>query len=172
MPLASAIMTALTSAASSGLALAETAVQLAVKRADEEEAPPALLLALAGKQLHAQARGHRSHRSHSSHRSHRSHYSGSSYRGGGGGSWSSSEGDTKPTPPPRPPRPKPARVSLVATPGGAITLDDKAVGRDSTGTLVLKPGTYRVTVSNRFIGKHEATISISDGQTGVVTIEW
>lgn len=79
---------------------------------------------------------------------------------------------TRPAPTPRPVPPKPARVSIVAYPGGRITLDGKIVGRDASGTLVLKPGSYAISVENRFLGTHTATIDITAGQLGVVPIKW
>jgi hypothetical protein len=51
-------------------------------------------------------------------------------------------------------------------------VDGKPVGSDETGALVLKPGTHTVRVQNRFLGDHETTIEIDDGQTGTVKIEW
>lgn len=70
------------------------------------------------------------------------------------------------------PPPEPARVSIVAFPGGKIFIDDKPVGRDATGPLVLKPGTYVIRVENRFVGHHSESVWIDEGQTGAITITW
>lgn len=172
VPLATALLAALGGVATTGLLIAEAAAQLALKRDDDDDPPPLLIAPSADPPPVLLA--HRSHRSHSSHRSHRSHSSGSGFRShssGGGSSGGSRVYDSTPEPP-KPVPPKPARVSLVALPGGKITLDGKAVGRDATGTLVLKPGSYEVKVENRFLGTHTATIQVQDGQTGVVKIEW
>jgi hypothetical protein len=63
-------------------------------------------------------------------------------------------------------------VSFVTYPGGKISVGGKSVGRDATGTLKLKPGTYEVKVENRFLGTHTAIIELTDGQVGIVTIAW
>ncbi|MGN6108236.1 MAG: hypothetical protein ACTHU0_24225 [Kofleriaceae bacterium] len=68
--------------------------------------------------------------------------------------------------------PEPARVSIVAFPGGKIFLDDKPIGRDATGTLVLKPGRYVIRVENRFVGQYSESVKIREGQTGAITITW
>ncbi|WP_437580655.1 hypothetical protein [Sorangium sp. So ce887] len=106
---------------------------------------------------------HRSHRSHQSHRSHSSHYSGSS-RSGSMGSYEAPEAP--------PPPPKPAAVSLVAYPGGRIFVDGKLVGTDSTAPLILKPGTHEVRVLNQFVGDTNTSISLSEGQTGMIVVQW
>lgn len=46
------------------------------------------------------------------------------------------------------------------------------MGTDATGTLSLKPRGHEVRIENRFLGEHKATLYLSDGQTGVVTVEW
>jgi len=46
------------------------------------------------------------------------------------------------------------------------------MGTDATGTLSLKPQGHEVRIENRFLGEHKATLYLSDGQTGVVTVEW
>jgi hypothetical protein len=63
-------------------------------------------------------------------------------------------------------------VTIVAFPGGKILIDGKSVGRDATGMLVLKPGSYIVRIENRFVGDHSETITLTDGQTGTITIDW
>lgn len=68
--------------------------------------------------------------------------------------------------------PKPAKVSLVALPGGSIFVDGKLVGRDETPTLTLEPGKHSIRIENRFLGTHEYVISINEGQSGKVKIEW
>ncbi|WP_437819566.1 PEGA domain-containing protein [Sorangium sp. So ce1078] len=108
---------------------------------------------------------HRSHRSHQSHRSHSSHYSGG-YKSGWRGSYE------EPAPEPPPPPPKPAAVSLVAYPGGRIFVDGKLVGTDSTATLILTPGTHEVRVENQFVGDTNTSISVSEGQTGMIVVQW
>lgn len=113
------------------------------------------------------------HKSHSSHKSHASHYSGK----GGGGGYAPDPGivatpkATEPAPPPPPP-PAPAYVSFVAMPGGRIYVDDKLVGRDATATMMLTPGKHNVRIENRFIGDETLTVTIGDGQTGVVVLKW
>jgi hypothetical protein len=172
LPHSSAILAALGSAASSGLLASNAAAQIA-RRDDDDDAPPPLVIAQAHNKQPILLAGHRSHRSHSSHRSHNSHYSGG---GGYGGSTSSApEPVVRESPPkrePPPPPPKPARVSFVAYPGGRIFLDDKPVGRDVTGMLILKPGRYLVRVENRFVGNHTESVEIGDGQVGPITIHW
>ena len=74
--------------------------------------------------------------------------------------------------PAEPVAPKRAKVSLVALPGGSIFLDGKPVGDDETAVLTLKPGNYLVRVENRFIGNYETVVAISEGQAGVVKVEW
>ena len=61
---------------------------------------------------------------------------------------------------------------MIAFPGGRIFVDGKAVGDDTTGSLYLRVGSHTVKVQNRFLGDHETTIEISDGQTGTVRIAW
>ncbi|HEY4244402.1 MAG TPA: PEGA domain-containing protein [Kofleriaceae bacterium] len=112
---------------------------------------------------------HSSHSSHASHSSHSSHYSG---RGGGGGGGDEGDDSSSTVYTPPPPPPKPARISILARPGGQIFVDGKAVGRDATTTLILAPGSYTVRVANRFLGDHTVTISLDDGQTGVVELDW
>ncbi|MDC0740807.1 PEGA domain-containing protein [Polyangium mundeleinium] len=108
---------------------------------------------------------HRSHSSHRSHASHRSHYSG----GYGSGSRGS---DSEEAPAPPPPPPKPATVSLVAYPGGRIFVDGKLVGTDSTATLTLTPGRHEVRVENKFVGDTNTSIDVSEGQTGMIVVQW
>jgi hypothetical protein len=63
-------------------------------------------------------------------------------------------------------------VTFAAYPGGRIFIDDKPIGRDITGTLVLKPGSYQIRVENRFLGSHTEQIELSDGQVGQIAINW
>lgn len=176
VPLSSALLAALSGASASGLLISDAAAQVG-RRQDEEHAPAPLLLALADSEPVLVA-GHSSHSSHSSHysgnsghSSHASHYSGSR---GGGGYDTASESTPAPVarPEPPPPPPKPARVSFAAFPGGKIFVDGKPVGTDATGTLVLKPGSYVVKISNRFLGEHSTTVELTDGQSGVISLEW
>jgi hypothetical protein len=171
LPLSSAILAALGSAAGSGLLASNAAAQVA--RRDDDDAPPPLVVAQAQHKEPILLAGHRSHSSHSSHRSHSSHYSGA---GGYGGSTSAGPEPVLREPPPKPepppPLPKPARVSFIAYPGGRIFLDDKPIGRDVTGALILKPGQYVVRVENRFVGNHTETVEVADGQVGPITIHW
>lgn len=137
--------------------------------------------------------GHRSHRSHSSHRSH--------YSGSGGGSRGGYVPSYEPPAPPRATVPSPppvrrpdkatvseveetkksepparapptARVSFAAFPGGRIFVDDKAVGQDVSGSMVLTAGTHVVRVENRFLGQITVEVDLLEGQTGEVKIEW
>lgn len=173
IPLSSAILAALGGAAGSGLLVSDAAAQLA--RREDEDAPPPLLIAQASQKAPVLLAGHRSHRSHSSHRSHRSHYSssGGGYGGGGGGGGDSTSTYTPPVVrEPPPPPPKPARVSFAAYPGGRIFIDNKPIGSDVTGTLILKPGRYTIRIENRFVGTYSEEISLSDGQTGRIEIAW
>ncbi|MGN6108234.1 MAG: hypothetical protein ACTHU0_24215 [Kofleriaceae bacterium] len=165
-------MAALGGAAGSGLLASDAAAQ--VKRRDDEDSPPPLLIAQASANGPILLAGHRSHRSHSSHRSHYSSRGGGGYRGSYSGSWGSSTSTyTPPVVREKPPLPpKPARVSFVAFPGGKILIDGKPIGRDATGTLVLKPGTYVIRVENRFLGHHSESVDIDEGQTGAIEINW
>jgi hypothetical protein len=63
-------------------------------------------------------------------------------------------------------------VSIVAFPGGKIYIDEKLAGVDTTSRLTLKPGSYAIRIENRFLGNHSEMIQISEGQVGVVTVEW
>jgi hypothetical protein len=131
-----------------------------VLRRPRDDGDDSLLLAAPGVEdpMYLAHRSHSSHRSHRSHSSHQSHYSGSYSPG------------VVPEPPPPPP--KPATVSLVAYPGGRIFVDGKLVGQDSTGTLTLKPGTHEVRVENQFVGDTNTSITVAEGQTGTVLVNW
>ncbi|WP_437728224.1 hypothetical protein [Sorangium sp. So ce861] len=144
--------------------LVPTALAQAPRRPDDDVDGEDLLLTAPGIEQPMYL-AHRSHRSHQSHRSHSSHYS-----GGHGSGWRSSYDEPAPAPPPPPP--KPAAVSLVAYPGGRIFVDGKLVGTDSTATLILTPGTHEVRVENQFVGDTSTSISVSEGQTGMVVIQW
>lgn len=170
VPMSAALLAALSGAGGSGFLIPEAAAQVARRPDEEGEVDPPLVLAVAQAPA-AELLAHGSHRSHSSHRSHVSGSGG----GGGGGGYGGYAADPTPTPAPYvppPPPPKPATVSFVALPGGRISIDGVVMGNDATSTLVLKPEGHQVRVENRFLGEHKATIYLSDGQTGVVTIEW
>lgn len=167
--LRNALLAVLGGAAASGMLAADAAAKVMAR--EEEEAAPLLLSASPWDASELLA--HRSHRSHSSHRSHRSHSSGSSHYSGRSYYPSSSGGGSSYTPPaPKPAPPKPAKVSLVALPGGSISVDGKSVGEDETKVLTLKAGNHVVRVENRFLGDHEVEIDLSAGQSGTVKIEW
>lgn len=192
LPLGAAVLAALASAAASGLLASDASAQVA-RRKDEDGAPPTLIVVppaprilLAG---HGSHRSHSSHSSsssgggggggHASHASHRSHYSSSG--GAGRGDSSGNFTDDSPSgvapivverPPPPPPPPKPARVSIVAFPGGQIFLDGKLIARDVTDVLVIQPGTHLIKIVNRFVGEHTKYVEVGDGETGVITITW
>jgi len=70
------------------------------------------------------------------------------------------------------PLPRRSQPPFLAYPGGRIWVDGVLMGSDATGTLSLKPGSHEIRVENRFLGEHKQTIFLSDGQTGVVTIDW
>jgi hypothetical protein len=113
------------------------------------------------------------HRSHSSHSSHRSHSSGG-YVGGPSGETGAPavQAPAVQAPEPPPPPPKPGRVTLVAYPGGKIFVDGKLVGNDSTTVLTLQPGRHEVRVENRFVGDTNQSITVDDGQTGIIVVQW
>ncbi len=140
------------------------------RRSDEDEQSDVPLLVLPPDTSHA----YLAHRSHASHASHSSHYSGSGGGGGGGGGgYDTTPADTTPadtTPPPPPP--KPPTVSFAAYPGGKIYVDNQLMGRDATGQLTLKAGVHVIRVQNRFLGVETRSITLADGQTGVIEIEW
>lgn len=173
VPLGKALLTALATAAATGLLISDAAAQV-LRRPDEEDGHgEPLLLALANARVPGLLRP-RGHSSHSSHQSHRSHVS------GGGGGWSGGSGagtfnatdDPPSLPAPPPPPPKPASVSFVAYPGGRIFVDGALVGADATTTLTLKPGAHEIRVENRFVGQHSETVHLAEGQTGAITIDW
>ena len=180
-------MAALASAAASGLLAPDAAAQVA-RRRDDDDAPPTLVVVAPAPRIllagHGSHRSHSSHSSssggggagHSSHTSHRSHYS-SSGGAGRGDSVGNFTDDSPASVDPivvekPPPPPKPARMSIVAFPGGQIFLDGKLVGRDITDQLVLQPGAHTIKILNRFIGEHSKSVNVADGETGVITITW
>ncbi len=135
------------------------------KTRDERDDGAELLLVPPAPDSAALFPAHRSHRSHSSHSSgsgRRSHYS------GGGGY----EPAAAPAPPPPPRRLRPANVSFVAYPGGNIFVDGRPAGRDTTRVMRLAAGDHVVRVENAFVGDTEQTISLSEGETGIVAIRW
>jgi hypothetical protein len=162
LPLSSAIVAALGSAAGSGLLASDAAAQVAARR-DEDDAPPPLLVVPANADARVLLAGHRSHQSH------QSHHSSSS---GGWPSRGSVDPDEPAAQPPPPPPPKPARVVIVAYPGGKIFIDDKPVGQDQTATLSLAPGSHTVRIINRFLGEITTTIELEEGQTGSIPVRW
>ncbi len=167
--LGAAVLALLGAAASSDLLIPEAAAQVARRRNEDGETDPPLLLVPSD-----QAAGYLAHSSHSSHSSHRSHSSGGGGGGGGGGyEPSPAPAPPPPVPPPPPPPPaKPATVSFVAYPGGRIFVDGQFVGQDASGTLTLKSGSHVIRVENRFVGVEARTVDLSEGQTGVVEIDW
>ncbi len=202
MTLKAAILAALAGAAGSGLLVADAAAKVSRRDDEGETAPPLLLAPQVDASALLAHRSHSSHRSHQSHRSHSSggrgsHYSAPSYSGksysgksysGSSSSGSSSSGksysgsssssklysddSSRPAKPAKAVPPKPAKVSLVALPGGSIFVDGKLVGRDETPRLTLKVGKHTVKVENRFLGTHEHVITVSAGQSGRVKVEW
>jgi hypothetical protein len=57
-------------------------------------------------------------------------------------------------------------------PGGRIFVDGKLLGIDATPPVALKAGTHTVRVENRFIDGSVIEVNLSEGQTGVVNIDW
>ncbi|HEX7841331.1 MAG TPA: hypothetical protein VF469_27825 [Kofleriaceae bacterium] len=162
LPLSSAVLATLGSAAGSGLLASDAAAQVAARR-DDDDSPPPLLVAPANAANPILLAGHRSHQSHQSHHS----------SSGVGRSRSPAENGAPDDPDsPPPPRPKPAQVVLVAYPGGKIFVDDKPAGQDQTTTLTLEPGSHKVRVVNRFLGEITTTVEVGEGQTGSIPIHW
>lgn len=168
--LSAALLGVIGGAASTGMLVSDAAAQISqpARRRDEESDLESRLLVLPardeGPMLLA---AHRSHRSHSSHRS---HYSGSSYRthySGGSGSYTSATPEPEQITPP-----KPATVSFAAYPGGQIYVDGKPAGTDVTRLLKLPPGKYTIRVENRFLGDVTVQVELTEGQTGVIEIDW
>jgi hypothetical protein len=60
----------------------------------------------------------------------------------------------------------------MAYPGGRIFVGGKLVGVDATGTLTLPPGDYSIRIENRFVGDTNQQVSISEGQTGIILVQW
>jgi len=168
VPVGVAVLAMLGGAAGSGLLIADAAAQVARRPDDETETELPLLVVPSDRAAGYLA--HSSHSSHSSHASHSSHSSGG--YGGGGGGYDLTPSPTPIQPPPPPPPPKPATVSFAAYPGGRIFVNGQLVGHDTSGTMTLKPGTHTVRVENRFLGEQNGTVEISEGQTGVVEIDW
>lgn len=138
--------------------------QLARRTNDDGDTDVSLLLVPAAHESNYIAHG-----SHSSHSSHRSH---SSSSGGGGGGYGGYDTSPSPVTPAPPPPPRPAAVSFVAYPGGRISIDGQVVGRDATATLTLRPGSHTIRVENRFLGEEIRTVELTEGQTGVIEIDW
>jgi len=38
--------------------------------------------------------------------------------------------------------------------------------------MALKPGAHTIRIENRFLGSGEVTVTVEEGQTGVVNVEW
>jgi hypothetical protein len=168
LPLSSAILAALGSAAGSGLLASDAVAQVSGRREDEDVPRP--LLVVPSRERPILLAGHSSHRSHSSHSS---HYSSSGGGGGGGRDWTSPEVVAPPPrPAPPPPPPKPAHVALIAYPGGAIFVDGHPIAHDVTATLTLQPGSHTVRIMNRFLGEVTVTIDVAEGQSGTIPIHW
>lgn len=170
LPLGAALLAALSAAGGSGLLVRDAAAQIAKKPDDDDEEERPLVLVASNAPMGDMIASHSSHRSHSSHQSHSSHVSGGGGGWSGGGSYSDNSPSPVYVPPPAPP--KPAAVSFVAFPGGQISIDGVPRGIDTTGTLTLKPGTHSIKVENRFLGNHETTVTLSEGQSGIVSIDW
>lgn len=60
----------------------------------------------------------------------------------------------------------------MAYPGGRIFVGGKLMGVDSTGTVTLPPGNYSIRVENRFVGDTTQQVAISEGQTGIILVQW
>lgn len=141
------------------------AVQPFVRRRDDDQDREEPLLLIAPEHMGTMLLA-----GHSSHRSHSSHYSGNSHYSGGGGrtfyvpDTSVEPQNVKP--------PKPATVSFIAYPGGNIFVDGKSFGRDTTRTLKLSAGKHSIRVQNRFLGEGSVEVELTEGQKGVVEINW
>lgn len=170
LPLGVALLGVVAGAAPSSLLAAEVLSRLVPIRPRDEEGPDQPLL-LTPPHVEGDPFLLASHRSHSSHSSHSSHYSS---RGGGwyGGGSSYVPAAPAPVAPPKPKPPKPAHVSFAAFPGGRIFVDGKEVGQDTSGVLRLSAGSHEVEIQNRFLGKGTVHVSLDEGQTGVVIVEW
>jgi len=77
----------------------------------------------------------------------------------------------QPAPAPPPP-PRPAIVSIVAFPGGRIYVDDKLRGVDATPPISLSPGVHIVRIENQFLGSGMTYVTLDEGQTGSINVEW
>lgn len=175
------MLAVLSAAAGSGLLVSNAAAQVKGRRSgDDDDGDPELLVSLPKVQP-PELLAHRSHSSHashgsSSHSSHQSHVSGSGGGWGGGGvdvpapSPAPEPAPSPYVPPPAPP--KPAVVRFVAFPGGRISVDGVLLGTDLTGPVTLKPQAHDIRIENRFLGEHRASISLAEGQTGLVTVDW
>jgi hypothetical protein len=51
-------------------------------------------------------------------------------------------------------------------------VNDQVAGHDATSVMSLKPGMYSVRVVNHFLGEHKEMISVSEGQTGTIVVNW
>jgi hypothetical protein len=60
----------------------------------------------------------------------------------------------------------------VAYPGGRIFVDGKDMGQDATARLKLAAGKHVVRVENQFLGHATVEVTLTEGQTGDVKIEW
>jgi len=171
LPLGAALLTMFGTAASTGMLVPNAQASFAKRREDEDSEGPPLLMMPSDEDIGDGLIGHRSHRSHSSHSS---HYSGSSGRAYGyyGGDSVDDSGPSRAAATPPPPPPRPALVSLVALPGGKIFVDGKLVGIDATPPISLTPGSHVMRVENRFLGNGIDGVTLQEGQSGVVTIEW
>jgi hypothetical protein len=171
IPLGAAVIALLAGASRSGLLVSNAEASAVRRRDDDEHTDPPLLLMPSDDGLGFGLVGHSSHSSHASHSSHYSSSSGhaSHYSGSSGYTPDYTPYEPAPTPPPPP---RPAIVSIVAFPGGHIYVDDKLRGVDATAPISLSPGVHRVRVENQFLGSGTAYVTLEEGQTGSVNVEW
>ncbi len=85
-------------------------------------------------------------------------------------------GDANPGGTPPPPRTagfgRGALLRFTAFPGGLITVDGVAYGRDSAGPLRVRAGKHEVKVKNRFLGDFVHPIDVKDGQNDEIVLVW
>ncbi len=85
-------------------------------------------------------------------------------------------GDANPGGPPPPPRPgaygRVAQLRVTAYPGGLITVDGVAYGRDAVGPIRVRPGKHEVKVKNRFLGDNVHPIEVKEGQNEEIVLVW
>ncbi len=85
-------------------------------------------------------------------------------------------GEANPGGPPPPPRPgaygRVAQLRITAYPGGLVTVDGVAYGRDSVGPIKVRTGKHEVKVKNSFLGDHIHPIELKDGQNDEIVLVW